>query len=244
MRKIELLLISTIVLGSIALASSPSKSYNNHSLSFEVPQNWSVVKDFQEGNDTQIVLSDGNNAIKIDLMKHQNINKIIGDYLEYYVSKAELSSYAHDIKNMTATDWHSAYDQIPWYSNDAISEYYMENVITPIALGGNNYHGSGISVKPDGVKYAGFFTNEYSPQRHSVDVYEWIIAWTKPNYDNEIIGVHSLFKGEFREIKLEMNGSNEEYLMPDPLWTVLTTSNREIKPLSKTSPGSSLTEMV
>lgn len=245
LRKIELLLISLIVLASmlasITLAvSSPSKqtiihnrSYNNHSLSFEVPQNWSVVKDFQKGNDTQIVLSDSNNAIRIDLIKHLDMNKIIGNYLEYHVSMAELASF--DIKNTTATEWHSAYERVPWYSNEAISEYYMEYVITPIALVGNNYHGSGISVKPDGVEYAGFYTNEYSPQHpgHSVDVYEWIIAWTKPNYDNEIIGVHSAFRGEFHEIKLEMNGSNEEYLMPEPLWTVLTTLNRGNKPLSK-----------
>ena len=253
MRKIELLLISVIVLASITLAaSSPYKqtitqnnSYKNHSLAFEVPQNWSVVKDLQEGNDTQIVLSDGNNAIRIDLIKRLDLNKLIGNYLEYHVSKAELSSFAHDIKNMTATEWYFAYGQFPWYSNDAICDYYKENIVQPIALDGNYFHGSGISVKPDGVEYAGYYTNEYSPQHpgHSVDIYEWIIAWTKPNYGNEIIGVHSAFKGEFREIKLEMNESNEEYLMPEPLWTVITTLNRGNKPLSKASLGPSLVEM-
>lgn len=90
------------------------------------------------------------------------------------------------------------------------------------------------------------YTNEYSPQHpgHSVDVYEWVIAWTKPNYDNEIIGVHSAFKGEFSEIEVGLSGSNEELNLPAPLWTVLATINRGDKPLSKPAAGSSLVDLV
>lgn len=221
MRKLELLLVSILLLASITFAaSSPSmqpitknSSYFNHSLSFEVPQNWSVVKDFKEGNDTQIVLSDGVvNAIRIDLIK----NKILGEYIDLN-------------------------------SNAAISAYYQSKVIQPIALEGNHWSGSGgLSVKPDGAE-AGYSTNEYSPQGHSdVNVLEWVLAWTKRNYDDEIIGVHSAFQnGTFSEIEVGGGNSRATYKMPEPLWTVLTTLNRGDKPLPRTSPqGSSLAESV
>lgn len=158
MKRIGLALVLMILIGASSAIDQPKDLiYKNHSLSFEFPQNWSVVKDAQEENDTQIVLSDGANAIRIDLIKHSNINEIISEYLDYHVSKAESSSFEYDLKNMTSDEWRSAYERFPWYSNDAISEYYMENVIRPIALIGNNWHGSGISVKPDGVEYAGLY---------------------------------------------------------------------------------------
>ena len=93
---------------------------------------------------------------------------------------------------------------------------------------------------PDGVEYAGVSTNADS--NHSVN--EWIIAWTKPNYDDEIIGVHSLFKGEFQEKKVEWHGSNSEYSMPEPLWIVLTTFTQGDKSLPKAITSSSLAELV
>jgi hypothetical protein len=221
-------------LDDVSLAPFPTATpttYANHSLSFNIPDGWKVAKDDIEGNDTQVVLSDGTNAIRIDLIKHPGIGILIGDYLDYHVSKSELDSYAYNSKDNSSEAWKSNYERIPWYSNDAISEYYMEHVIHPIALAGNNWHGSGISVKPDGVEYAGFYTNENSRGR-PVDVYEWVIAWTKPSYDEKFIGVHSVFKGEFRQIKIELSGSNDEYIMPEPLWTVLTSFSRGDKPRS------------
>lgn len=41
---------------STASASSQYATYNNHSLYFEIPNGWSVVKDLKDENDTQIVV--------------------------------------------------------------------------------------------------------------------------------------------------------------------------------------------
>jgi hypothetical protein len=219
------------------IATTTVATYTFHNMSFETPEGWKVAKDAIEGNDKQVVLSDGTNSIRIDLIKHPGIGKIISDYLEYHVSKSELASLAYDLNDTNSEAWKSAYGLYPWYSNDAICDYYKENVIRTIASGGT---GSGISVKPDGVEYAGVSTNANS--HHEIN--EWVIAWTKPSYDDEIIGVHSLFKGDFREIMVEWYGSNIEYSMPEPLWTVLTTLNRGNKPLPKPTTSSSLVESV
>jgi len=242
MKKFAFGLLMVFILIGLSLAAEQPKNliYNNHSLCFEIPQNWSVIKDVQEGNDTQIVLSDGANAIRIDLIKDSNINKIIGEYLEYHVSKADLSSFEYDTKNMTGKAWRSAYERFPWYSNDAISEYYQDNVVRPITqLGGT---GSGISVKPDGVEYAGIATNNGHHNDKEID--EWFVSWTKPEYDNEIIGVHSLLKGDYPSVEIEWRGSPTNYAMPEPLWTVLTTINRGNKPFPKPATGSSLIDLV
>jgi hypothetical protein len=219
------------------IAATTVATYTFHNMSFETPEGWKVAKDAIEGNDKQVVLSDGTNSIRIDLIKHPGIGKIISDYLEYHVSKSELASLAYDLGDTNSEAWKSAYGLYPWYSNDAICDYYKENIIRTIASGGT---GSGISVKPDGVEYAGVSTNADS--HHEIN--EWVIAWTKPSYDDEIIGVHSLFKGDFREIKVEWHGSNSEYSMPEPLWTVLTTLNRGDKPRLKPTTSSSLVESV
>jgi len=229
-----------MLLISISSAQNNSTMYKDNGISFEIPQNWNVVKDIQEGNVTQIVLSDGINAIRMDLIKNSDINTIIGEYLDYHVSKSDLSSLCQDAKNMTDTEWHSAYKKFPWYSNDAISEYYQKNIVRPnTQLGGT---GSGISVKPDGVAYAGIATNNGHHDDKEID--EWFISWTKPEYDNEIIGVHSLFKGDYPSVEIEWRGSSTNYAMPEPLWIVLTTFNRGNEPLPKPATGSSLVDLV
>ena len=253
LKRIGVLLVSALLLCSItSAASSPFKqnamqnpSYKDHTLSFEVPQNWSVIKDHKEGNDTQVVLSEGTNSIRIDLIKHPGINKLIGDYLDHVLNselaslslKAELASLSYKSNDPNNEAWKSAYTQFPWYSNEAVCCYYELNIIHPIDSDGPV---SGISVNPDGVKYPGIYTNADS--HHGIN--EWVIAWTKPSYDDEIIGVHSLFKGDYREIKVEWKGSNRHYSMPEPLWTVLNTLNRGDKLLTKPNTSSSLAELV
>ncbi len=231
-----LLVILSLISSSSA---SPNETYINHSINlcFEIPNGWRIVKNVEIDNDTQIVLSDGTNAIRIDLIKNPGINKIIGDYLEYHVSRAELDSLDYDPKDNSSDAWKSAYKRFPWFANDAVCEYYKENVVKPVAKLGST--GSGISVKPDGVEYAGVATNGDS---HN-DINEWIIAWTKPEYNDEIICVHSLIKSGYSEKKIEWSGSRTGYIMPEPLWIVLTTINRGNKPLPK-STGSSLIELV
>jgi hypothetical protein len=203
-----------------------------------------VVEDHKEGNDTQVVLSEGTNAIRIDLIKHPGISKLIGDYLDRVLkselaslrSKSELASLSYKFNDPNSEAWKSAYARFPWYSNEAVCYYYRKNIINLIRSGSPV---SGISVDPDGVEYAGVSTNAYSHQ----EINEWVIAWTKPSYDDEIIGVHSLFKGDYREIKVEWKGSNRYYSMPEPLWTVLNTLNRGDEPPPKPTISSSLTEL-
>ena len=247
------MLVSALLLCSMTSAASSQfkqnatqePSFKNHTFSFEVPHNWSVVEDHKEGNDTQVVLSEGTNAIRIDLIKHPEISKLIGNYLDHVLiselaslrSKSELASLSYISNDPNSEAWKSAYARFPWYSNEAICYYYETNIINLIESGGPV---SGIPVNPDGVEYAGVSTNADS--HHEVN--EWVIAWTKPSYNDEIIGVHGLFKGDHREIKVEWKGSNRYYSMPEPLWTVLTTLNRGNKPPPKPTTSSSLAELV
>lgn len=194
--KIQLILVVAVLLIGTASADQASKkAYSKHNISFQIPANWNVTKDAQSGNDTQIVLSDGTNAIRVDLIKHSDIGKIIGDYLTNHSSKSELDSMPYN-----AATWRHAYEQYPWYSNDAICKYYKENVINTNVTSGV---GSGISVKPDDVEYAGVSTNSGSITDSHAKVNEWVVAWTKPQYTDEIIGVHSLFMGKFSNVSVE-----------------------------------------
>lgn len=218
--------------------TSPNATYLNHSLCFEIPNGWKVIKDAQVDNDTQIVLSDGANAIRVDLIKHPGIGKIIGDYLEYHVSKSELASFDYNPRDMSNESWQYAYARYPYYSNDAVCEYYKENVIKPVTHMSSS--GSGNFIKPDGSEYAGVATNGDSRN----DINEWIVAWTKPKYDSEVIGIHSLFKGKYPEIKVKWGSSERDYSLPEPLWIVLATINRGNTPLPKPTEASSLVELV
>jgi hypothetical protein len=109
---------------------------------------------------------------------------LIGDYLECHVSKPDLAQF-HCNPNDPTT-----YARCPWYSNDAICKYYKENIVSKLVGYGI---GSGISVKPECVEYAGVSTNAGPYAGTHQETNEWIIAWAKPSYDNEIIGVYSRF---------------------------------------------------
>jgi len=67
--KISLILVMAVLLIGVTSAEQESeKTYSNHSISFQIPANWSVTKDAHSINDTQIVLSNGASTIRIDIV--------------------------------------------------------------------------------------------------------------------------------------------------------------------------------
>lgn len=221
--------MALILIGVSSATEQPKQNelYLKHSLSFELPEGWKVVKDTVEGNDTQIILSDNVSAIRIDLIKYSDkgIDKLMFDHLirEKVISE-EYSSSCN-------CPWRLIYGLVPWHANGAIGYYYKNNVIKPV----NNLKcsGSGISIKPDGVDQASIYEScEEAPS-------EWFIAWIKPEYKEEFIGVHALFSGSYPQIPFEWYGSSKNYTMQQPLRIILTTITRGDKPKS-----TSLTELV
>jgi hypothetical protein len=55
-------------LDDVSITPSPIATYTNHSLSFEIPYGWSITRDAQSANDTQIVLSNETSTIRIDIV--------------------------------------------------------------------------------------------------------------------------------------------------------------------------------
>lgn len=83
--------------------------------------------------------------------------------------------------------------------------------------------GSGISQRPnsfdptiaDASKYPSYATDKGN---------EWIIAWTKDNYENYIIGIYAKFNEEVSLQKIFAGGAEPyNYNMPDPLFKILGT---------------------
>jgi hypothetical protein len=111
---------------------------------------------------------------------------------------------------------------VPWQANGAIGYYYQNNIVKPAnSLG---CYGSGISIKPDGVDQASIYENCDQPPA------EWLIAWTKPEYKEEMVGIHALFSGNYQQIPFEWYGSSKNYTMQQPLWLILTTFGKGDKP--------------
>ncbi len=216
-----------VLLISISSAQNDSTMYKDNGISFEIPQNWNVVKDIQDGNDTQIVLSDNISAIRIDLIKYSDkgIDKLMFDHL------VREKAISEEYSSSCNCPWRLIYGLVPWQANGAIGYYYKNDVIKSV----NNLKcsGSGISIKPDGVDQASIYEScEEAPS-------EWLIAWIKPEYKEEFIGVHALFLGSYPQIPFEWRGSPKNYTMQQPLRLILTTITKGDNPKS-----TSLTELV
>ncbi len=205
-----------ILISTINVSALNNGSYTKYGLCFEIPEGWNVAKESTEGNDTQIILSDGVSAIRVDLIKYsdQGIDQLMMDHLKRDKTIPEDSSYN--------CSWRLIYALVPWQANGAIGYYYKNDVIKLVRNLG--CYGSGISITPDGVGQASIHYDCGTPPG------EWLIAWTKPEYNEELIGVHALFQGDYKQIPFEWHGSSKNYTMQEPLVQVLTSFTRGEKP--------------
>lgn len=213
-----------IVLAFLTLAINECDSaiYNSHDVSFQIPQNWSTAKDKVVANDIQVVLSNGESAIRIDIIEKANIKEIVNKFFAYKVSKENTENVKRDAENNL--DWISAYKKYPWHVSGAVREYYSDNIIEMNHR--LNEAGSGLSIEPDNVKYSGMATNNGNIKNGEYE--EWVFAWTKPEYKDRIIGVHGLFQNEENRINVTWNGVGNRTI-PEPLWTVLSTFNSSME---------------
>jgi hypothetical protein len=195
MIKYELLLVFMLII-SISSAENGSAIYQDHGLSFKIPQNWSVSKveqlnstqtDGSPINDTKIVLSDGKSAIRIDIIGIPQVKWLL-----------------------------PLYDDGPYYVCDILESFYRIQILSDSEKSefGHSGGGSGLSVHSDDVEYAGFRTG------NSGDLIEWTLAWTKPEYKDKFIGVHALFQGDYPMKSLSMSGGSGNY-MQTPLYEIL-----------------------
>jgi|GEM_PF-3541381 len=199
------------------LAVAQASEYQGYGISFQVPDGWHIAEnDSSSPKDAKIVLSDNISTIRVDVMKGVDVEKLIKDYLNRPLD-SEIPA------GIGSKPWREIYARLPWYSNDAMVLYYLVNVL---GQPGNN-HGSGISVEPDETKYAGVSTN-YQTGTTPMD---WTIAWTKPTYDDELIGVHGVFYRGYVGKKIVWGGDSRDYNMPKGMYTVLTTIRVDTQPV-------------
>ncbi|HOI69418.1 MAG TPA: hypothetical protein PLN41_06715 [Methanothrix sp.] len=215
LKPIAALTLLTMTCILVSSGYQQNETYSGHNLSFAIPEGWDVVKDVQDGNDTQIVLSDNISAIRIDLVKSsdQELNRLM---LEHLNEKKALPSSEIDLAANGL--WKLIYYLVPWDANGAIGSYYKDKVIETRASFCSS--GSGISIKPDRVEQASVYFGCEEPPSN------WLMAWTKPEYNEEFIGVHALFLGEYEEIPFEWQGAPHNYTMQQPLHVVLSTITR------------------
>jgi len=214
------LLTTTCIL--VSSGQQENEVYTGHNLSFAIPEGWAVVKDVQDGNNTQIILSDNTSAIRIDLvyLSDQEINRLVLNYIE--LRDGKLST---EISDTTPGLWNLIYDLATWRVNGGIGEYYKNEVLETHSHFCSS--GTGMGIKPDQEENAAIYLSCEEPPL------DWVFAWIKPEYDNEFIGIHALFFGEYNEIRYDrdapssVNRAEEQpKTMQEPLYDVLTTISR------------------
>ncbi len=169
-----------------------------------IPECWYIA----ENNTNKTIISDNISAIRIDRvhLSDQELNNIT-----YY--------FIHDKRNFLQNtevedvNWKVVKDLTPWYVNDAVSEYYKNEIVKVGVLSG----GSGLSIKPDGEEYATFFMDQ--------DNLNWVVTWINPEYNNSFIGVRAIFSADkkYEMVAYEWYGVDDDNIIQKPLNDVLTS---------------------
>jgi hypothetical protein len=198
------LVLILLILAGVASATDQTKknlTYNNHGLIFSIPANWSVAKDEQIHG----IQSDGTpiNDTKIVLTDGGSAIRI-------------------DIVEFPQMSWlrGAIGEENIYYLEDTLGYIYCNQVLNQTRINGGG--GTELTVHPDGSQYTYF--------RVSDQKVEWLILWTKPDYGNKFVGIHSIHNGG-SAIK-QLNIYNSNYSMPTSLYGILDSISTD-KPLSK-----------
>lgn len=177
--------------------------YQDHGIKFSIPSNWSVVKDEHlngtqfDGspiNDTKIVLTDGDSAIRIDIIEIPQVKWLLNLYDDEPQGHFNLMQY----RVFSILE--------PFYRKEVL----LENQDSNIAWSG----GSGLPVHPDNIDDVNYRTGKNG------DLAEWIVVWTKSKYTDNFIGVHALYRGNY-PVKILSMPDNRSQNMQTSLYGVL-----------------------
>jgi len=173
-----------------------------YEIHFEIPHGWIKEENILENKgDIQIVLSNKSSTIQIDFVKIPGgIIQVLGDWLR--------------------DSWPKRYFADQWGINRAAGYYYI-NYIVNLDRPSYKIHGTGLSMKPDSVLYP-----YYGYKKTSKSNYDWIVAWTKPNYNDRIVGIHAVFEDNYDETIISAGGgANVKMYMQQPLYILLSKLN-------------------
>ena len=173
-----------------------------YEIHFETPRGWAKEENLLENKgDIQIILSNKSSTIQIDFVKIPGgIIQVLGDWLR--------------------DSWPKRYVADQWEINRAAGYYYI-NYIVNLDRPSYKSHGTGLSMKPDFVLYPYYGYKEYPKFE-----YDWIVAWTKPEYNDRIVGLHAVFKDNYGEKIISAGGgANIKMNMQQPLYIILSTLN-------------------
>lgn len=159
-----------------------------YSITFDIPENWKICPDPQKDNgNIEIKLEHNSSNIKI------NVINIEGHGIPQILTK-----------KFSKTDWKKCYEKYSWAINNDIGEHYINYVLFyHDFLKDSPNFGTGLgSILPDCVKYP-YFAIKYN---HGIPN-EWIIAWTKPEYEDKIVAIHAKFSKDYDSCDVVVGGS-------------------------------------
>lgn len=111
-KKIGVVLVLFLLIGA---ADAIENTYNKHNVSFQIPANWSIAKDAQDGSDTQVVLTNGDSTIRLDIVDMPELVTIrnvssddysysLGSLVLGYYQKSALKGDYGQLNAMSSTD--------------------------------------------------------------------------------------------------------------------------------------------
>lgn len=192
---------------SFGAVASTENMYQKHNVSFQIPANWSVTKDIQIGNDTLVMLNNSSSSIRIDIFNVDN--NTWNDFKPLYWNKSSL-------------EYINAEKAVEMYSNciNLNSHKFLSYGIGPS------------TVAPDGVHIVASWADYGITLRNGTLIKPksiiWLIAWTKPEYKNKIVGIYGNITGSYPEHDYYPDGAR----IPQPIWDVLDSIHVLVDPMN------------
>lgn len=198
------------------LASAVAEDFQNHSISFEIPDGWDIYSDIEVGDNSSTILTDGKGAIRIDTihLTDESLTEIVGDYYR------STSDGCYQL-NPDAS-WQEIYGRDSWRVVNAFREYYRGQVVPPTIQGGGARWGAGSDDFLALGEYISYSTNGPQGQQPYEPLLEWYLVWIRPEYNGSFVAVHGLFPvNRYEAVKVAGFGRDGNHHWPTPLYNIM-----------------------
>lgn len=194
MKKLTYWLIIALILIGVSSATEQPKqnlTYNDHGLFFYIPANWSIAEDEQI------------HRIQFDGTPMNDTKIVLTD---------GISAIRIDIVEIPQLNWlRKAFGEEIYHLEDGLGKFYSNQVLNMSDSRRSSSGGTELTVHPDDSQYTYFRVFDENT--------EWLVLWTKPDYGNKFIGIHSIHDRKYPTVKL--NIYKREYYMQTSLYIIL-----------------------
>jgi hypothetical protein len=175
-----------------------------YSITFDIPDNWMIGPPSKNEGNIGIKLTNKSSHITL------NVINIEGHGIPQILTRKLLKD-----------NWKERYNNgsFSWSVNTNIGEHYIYYILFSNDFWTGQFSvGTGLKpIKPDCVEYP-YYAIKYNFGMPN----EWIIAWTKPEYENKIVAIHAIFNEDYkcRDVKIGGSGGPTNK-MQLPLYDIL-----------------------